>query len=689
MALTLRLLALLLCVLASMRPSVLFQKKDKQPSSVAFLTDVSKSMTIQDEAGSKDRWRVARETLAAGVKAARSLGPNVAPHTYRFADTLADDKIDDPNPPAGTETAIGMALDEVLKRLRGGKLVAVVLLSDGSSNAGRSPLIEAQRLKSQGVPVLAVGFGSETAGAGSKDVAVRSMNAGPTVYVKNELNVTGMLSVRGFPDQDLVVELFAEGQAAPVARSKVRVRGNATEVAVSGLKWVPQKAGETRLTLKVANQPGELVATNNEFSTFVSVLGGGLNVLYLAGPYNVWEPKFLMRSLDASQKVQVTLKKLVQAASENLDADFAPGAFDVYILGDLPADFLSTTQQTLLARRVTAGAGLVMLGGRYSFGAGGWANTPIGDILPTEVHPGDGQNEPEGGLKVAPNPLGLDSYVLKLARDRGESRRIWDELPPVPGANRLGPAKPGAIVWATDPGNEPIIVAQEAGRGRVLAFGGETWPWARFSEISRLAHVKFWRQTILWLARKEDEGDNQVRLTLDRRRVAVGGKVELTAIARDSKGEPIPGVKYTASVLRDAKDAQPEAVEVWPQGDEGRGAHFVTGKSGDYKVTLTAADASGKTLGSDASRFIAFQDDRELENPAADLTLLRQVAEASGGKFLPPEQLVKYLGTLDKDVVSEYVTQREVRIWDNWYFLLAFAALLSLEWWLRKRHGWV
>ena len=43
-------LAILMCVLASLRPSILFQTKSKQPSTVAFLSDVSKSMTLQDAA---------------------------------------------------------------------------------------------------------------------------------------------------------------------------------------------------------------------------------------------------------------------------------------------------------------------------------------------------------------------------------------------------------------------------------------------------------------------------------------------------------------------------------------------------------------------------------------------------------------------------------------------------------------
>ena len=101
------------------------------------------------------------------------------------------------------------------------------------------------------------------------------------------------------------------------------------------------------------------------------------------------------------------------------------------------------------------------------------------------------------------------------------------------------------------------------------------------------------------------------------------------------------------------------------------------------------ATRDGKEIGRDIARFIVYQDDRELENPAADLALLRQIAETTGGESLAPEQLPKYLQSLDGKLFTEYVSQTEHRVWDNWPFLLIFTTLLTLEWWLRKRHGWV
>jgi hypothetical protein len=233
------------------------------------------------------------------------------------------------------------------------------------------------------------------------------------------------------------------------------------------------------------------------------------------------------------------------------------------------------------------------------------------------------------------------------------------------------------------------MVATDFGKGRVLAFAGETWPWARndLDEV-RAAHRRLWRQAILWLTHKEEQGESKVQLALDRRRVAVGDKLGISVSATDSKGEAISDVKYQVRVESLAPSGKSEPVDVFAQGKESLGTYFATGKAGDYRVSVVGVH-DGKEVGSARARFMIYQDDRELENPAADLALLAQIAEITGGKAIAPEGLEDYLKTLKSEVTTEYLTQKEQRLWDKWPFLLLFVAVLSIEWWLRKRHGWV
>ena len=60
--------------------------------------------------------------------------------------------------------------------------------------------------------------------------------------------------------------------------------------------------------------------------------------------------------------------------------------YDTVILANVPKDAFTEAQHQLLESNVhDMGAGLIMLGGRDSFGAGGWMNTPVEKALPVDM----------------------------------------------------------------------------------------------------------------------------------------------------------------------------------------------------------------------------------------------------------------------------------------------------------------
>ena len=137
-------------------------------------------------------------------------------------------------------------------------------------------------------------------------MAVKDLVVNPNVFVKNELSISGQVRVDGYVNVDIPVRVLFEtapGKMEVVAEQTVRATADGQLLPVK-LSYVPLVPGEHKLTLQAAEQPGELATTNNELSTFVNVLKGGLNVLYVEGALRV-EEKFLRRALDSSPDIKV------------------------------------------------------------------------------------------------------------------------------------------------------------------------------------------------------------------------------------------------------------------------------------------------------------------------------------------------------------------------------------------------
>ena len=128
----------------------------------------------------------------------------------------------------------------------------------------------------------------------AQDVAVKDLIVNPVVFVKNELTITGQVRVDGYVNVPIPVRVLfetASGKMEAVAQQTVKATADGQLLPVK-LSYVPQAPGEYRLTLEAVAQPGELVTTNNRLSTFVQVLKGGLNVLYLTGALGGGESPF-------------------------------------------------------------------------------------------------------------------------------------------------------------------------------------------------------------------------------------------------------------------------------------------------------------------------------------------------------------------------------------------------------------
>ena len=704
----LRVAVILLVILAMLRPTLVYTKTTKQAATLVVLSDQSKSMSVRDMAGGRSRYEAMRDALQDAQGDLKRLASDFEVKAYGFdAEAHPIDVVEGrlklPERPEGEQTAIGSVLEDVVRNEAGKRILGVLLLSDGAQRAYPPrdvlPQTAASRLKSLGYPLYTCRFGQARGLGQTQDVAVSNLLANPTVFVKNELTVSAEVRVDGYANRDLPVNLLFEtspGKMEVVDQKTIRATADGQIIPVR-FQYLPKTPGEYKVTVEAAEQDGELVTTNNRLSTFVRVLKGGLNVLYLETPRP--ELRFLRRSLDASPDIRVDYLPFDPRHPEDRPADleerFEPGKYEVYILGDIDSSAFTPKQLQTLADSVARGAGLIMLGGSHSFGPGGYADTPLADVLPIRMDRLERQplNGPEasdlqllGPQAMLPTTRARNHFALMLTGTPQENLDLWKQLPPLDGANRFRGLKPDAQVLAATAQDQPLLVAHTFGNGRTMAFAGDsTWKWVLHGFGN--AHKRFWRQTILWLARKDESLEGNVWIRLAQRRFGPGQRVEFAVGADAPNGEPVANASFHAEIL--PPEGDPLAVDLVRNGGQTTGSFRQTPKAGDYTIRLTA-DKDGQPLGSTQARFLVFEENLELDNAAADATVLDSLAAMTGGKSLAPEELPELIRQLMRQTDRlEVKTEAKQSLWDGWPFFFLLIGLLGTEWYLRKCWGLV
>ena len=717
---------ILLLVLGMLRPTLVYTEIHKEKATLVLLVDQSKSMQIRDSLDNKARWDSLLAKLKESVPALRELGRDFEIKAYTFdAEThpleVKEGKLVLPSVPWGKETAIGAALEDVLNQENGKRVLGIVILTDGRQETiaphdaspqdiahhTASPQDVAAKLRHQGYPVFPVVFGQSRGLGGVQDVAVVDFPPPASVFVKTEMAIHGTIKVNGYVNQPITVRVLMEGRTDPIAQTTVTAKADGDLLPVD-FTYTPETVGEFKLTLEAVPQPGELVTTNNQLSSFVQVLKGGLHVLYIEGDLRVEAGK-LRRSLDASRDIKVDYIRLDPRHPETAPSDLAellkPGKYDVYILGDI--DSLAFNAKELEQLKDTVehhGKGLIMLGGFYTFGPGGYSETPLADVLPIVMDRLERQELDKpiredahlpGPLQMQPTPRSLRHFALALAAGGQENAKAWAKLPPLDGANKFTKLKPAATILAEadDKEHSPLLVSQEFGSGRVIAFAGDTtWRWVMHGFDS--AHKRFWRQIVLWLARKDQMAQGNVWVRLENTRFFPGNRVDFTAGAQSPQNEPIKGAEFKVEVLKPPEN-KPSDVVMIRQDEQMAGSFRETQEAGDYTIQVQATrpgvpGAPGELLGTARTRFVVSQQDLEWDNAASDLDSMKGVAKSSGGEVIEPERLPKWLADLMKK--TDYLdVKQEMKqtLWDQWPPFFAVVLLLTAEWYLRKRWGLV
>jgi len=660
--------------------------RSARKAKLVFLLDDSQSMSIADASGGSRRVDAVKQLFDDGADRLRALERSFDVSMFGFGRELSH--VEPANLAAGDSmTDIAGALAGVANRFPDKDFRYVVLVSDGVATGGARIDSPVRQLADRSVKVFTVGVGAAEEAAVPVDARVRNIFTSRTAFVDDILPVEVEVTASGLSGATLPVSVLLDGDELETSRFVPEQPFHATRLS---FKVKPRREGLAKLTVRIAEQDGELLLENNSASTFVRVSSDALKVLYLDRIRP--EYKWLHNALEKAPEVALTNKALVDELSARSSAvvprtreDWVK--YDVIIFGDLPAAYFGSSQLESLADAVSAGCGFLMIAGRHNFGAGKYTYTRVADLLPVTLSEEEIATEP---FRVVPTYTGKRLGLLRLDTDEARNEQTWLAAPRLVGLLKFAGTKPSARVLAEDDQGRPVCVVSDYGAGRVMAWGVlSTQPWVFYEEGQWLGyHRRLWRQIMLWLASREAGAGKPVVLVSDRFNFPAGSPVPLQVRVRDKTGNPVPdaGVSATVKCLEDAKSVQ--------YGDfEKTGAYYDRTieklAPGTYEVEVTAS-AAGEVLGSDVSRFIVFEPSYELDVLRPDFANLSRIAASTGGAFFKaryPHQLFDKLSSLESEV--NIVRYRRRELWRSVPVFLLLVALVSLEWVMRKRWGLV
>ena len=452
----LRAAVIALVVLAMLRPTLIYTQTKKQAATLVVLADQSRSMSVPDAVGNKTRWEALRDALADAAPALAKLQRDFELKAYTFDAEVHEagaegGKIELPEKPEGQQTAIGAALEDVLRREAGKRLLGVVLLSDGAQRAyaprDLPPQTAAARLKHLGYPLFTFPFGQSRGLGEAQDVAVKDLIVNPIVFVKNELTISGQVRVDGYVNVDIPVRVLFEtapGKMEVVAQQTIKATADGQLLPVK-LSYIPQVPGEYQLTLEAVDaagragdhqQPAEHVRQRAQGRAERALPRRGAAASERSSSAARWTPRPTSRSITCGSipATRRAGRPIWPSASSRASTTSTSSATSIR----RPS---RATSWPIWPKCVSRGAGLMMLGGFQSFGPGGYGETPLANVLPVGMDRLERQQPDEplrtdlhwpGPLRMQPTRAGPDALRPDAGRQSrrrtrrcGRSCRRW------------------------------------------------------------------------------------------------------------------------------------------------------------------------------------------------------------------------------------------------------------------------
>ena len=312
----------------------------------------------------------------------------------------------------------------------------------------------------------------------------------------------------------------------------------------------------------------------------------------------------------------------------------------------------------LFADFVAQGGNLLVIQSEDAGYAGAWK------WLGSPVNPSTSKPGVPPSVALAPGGASDGYPLVHLSADAALSRSAWAKLAPIV---RHTAVAPQAVSLLIDPKGEPAMTLGFRGRGKVYLLG-----------VADLFRTREWAGGVVasrFLGNVIDDALQPLFLASD-------------AKAAVYPAMPVAGLE--AVVL----SASGEALQIKPE--NGTAAALTIAAPADKSITpsaFVAMPAAGKfDITSGGTSVLSSQSIRQLSMEDVDFQLdparMTVLATAASGRYVPLTELLAALKQIPA-ATERTISVRQFELWNLLALLPIIAALMTLDWYLRRKAGMV
>ncbi|MBN8577005.1 MAG: VWA domain-containing protein [Cytophagales bacterium] len=615
-----------------------------------YLVDTSSS--VAEVLDSTSRGSLVR-TVNTSRKALEELG-----YESRLFD-LAGNEISSPLFNAPTSD-LNTGIVQVINQFEGRNLAGITLVSDGIYNSGTSPVYAPVH-----VPVYTLGVGDTTLRV---DVVLKNVAFNKVAYEGNKFPVRAQVVLQGIGPQPITVSVLKEGKVIATQNKEPHDKAFLD----FDFQLDANQKGIQRYDVTVKSVAGETNVRNNATSIFIEVVEGKKKIVLIA-PAPHPDIKALKSVVEKNANYEFILH--IPGVTEAKPDLLKPGAAELFIFHqaiDLGGKTLPLFQ-TLYRSNASV---LLMIG----------SNTNLRQLAANQVPL---QFESAGGQWDEVTPV-----VNAQFREFGfadNTNGIFARYPPaqVPFGKFTWPINASVLLQqrigsiATD---RPMLFTWPDNNRKIAVLVGEgIWRW-RLNEFADTGHTlafdELFSKLVQYLSTLEDK--RRFRSFPLQNEFSDAEPVVIESQVYNELFELVYGNTVKLEVRNEQGQISKYSYVLSPGGARYRLAGL---KEGVYRFTASTQINEKSEIVN--GQFLVRAQNVETQNLTADFSLLRTLAQQTGGRFYQTSQAAQLSTDLQQVKTASLIHTEETfnqLINLKWVFFLLLA-LISVEWFMRKYLG--